>query len=177
MGMHWNKRFLNVPPRLKGRTSSQQLSPPSSSSHCGGTLGGVGGGRHSLRSCLILMSLSSICSGNFSTVPNISLLCFRQLSLLRHRFPFPEGDRSHVMIPLVRAEDSDLGKTRVLLWLSGAGPGSVRRVMTLPQKTTSSATAVEKSVAGNSNSERCIMNSSDCCMKKRELESVELWKM
>jgi len=157
--MHWNKRFLNVPPRLNGRTSSQQLSPPSSSSSSfAGTLGGSGGGgRHSLRSCLILMSLSSICSGNFSTVPNISLLRFRQLSLPRHRFSFAEGDRSHVMIPLVRPEDSDLGRTRVLLSLCGAGPGSVRRVMTLPQKTTSLATAPEKSVAGNSNSERCIM--------------------
>ena len=148
--MHRNKRFLNVPPRLKGRTSSQQLSPPSSSSSSfGRTLGGIGGGRHSLRSCLILMSLSSICSGNFSTVPNISPLCFRQLSLLRHRFPFPEGDRSHVTIPLDLAEDSDLGRTRVLLSLCGAGPGSVRRVMTLPQKTTSSAPALATSVAGN----------------------------
>jgi len=43
-----------------------------------------------------------------------------------------------------------------LVSLCGAGPGSVRRVMTLPQKTTSSATAVAKSVAGNSNSVRCI---------------------
>ena len=156
MGMHRNKRFFSVAPRLNGRTSSQQLSPPSSTSSFGGTLGGSGGGRHSLRSCLILMSLSSICSGNFSTVPNISLLCFRQLSLLRHRFSFPEGDRSHVTIPLVPPEDSDLGRTRVLVWLCGAGPGSVRRVMTLPQKTTSSATAVAKSGAGNSNSELCI---------------------
>jgi len=154
--MHRNKRFLNVPPRLSGRTSSQQLSPPSSSSSFSGTLGGSGGSGHSLRSCLVLMSLNSICSGNFSTVPNISLFRLRQLALLRHRFSFPEGDRSHVTIPLVQPEDSDLGRTRALVSLCGAGPGSVRRVMTLPQKTTSSAMQPEQSVAGNSNSERCI---------------------
>jgi len=142
MGRHPNKAFLSDPRRLIGRTNSQQLSPPSSFAV------NLGGGRDSIRSCLILMSLNSICKGNF-TAPNTLLYRRRQLSLLRQRLSLPDGERSHATKPLVRPEDSDLNRTRVSL--------SDRRVMTLPQKTMSSGTALEtEAVAGNSNSERSI---------------------
>jgi len=145
MGRHPNKAFLSVPRRLNGRTSSQQLSSPSSNAV---NLGG--GGRESLRSCLILMSLNSICKGNFITAPNAPLYRRWKLSLLRHRISLPDGDRSHATKPLGRREDSDLNGARISL--------SDRRFMTLPQKTTSSGTA-PKAVPvakGNSNSEPSI---------------------
>ncbi|WVZ00759.1 hypothetical protein V8G54_026828 [Vigna mungo] len=145
MGRHPNKAFLSDPRRLIGRTSSQQLSPPSSFAVNLGS-----GGRDSIRSCLILMSLNSICKGNLIPAPNTLLYRRRQLSLLRQWLSLPEGDRSHATKPLVRPEDSDLNRTRVSL--------SDRRVMTLPQKTMSSGTSLEtEAVAGNSNSERSIM--------------------
>ena len=143
MGRHPNKAFLSVPRRLIGRTSSQQPSPPSSFAV---NLGGGGG--ISRRSCLLFMSLNSICKGNF-TAPNTPLYRRWKLSLLRHPISLPDGDRSHATKPLVRPKDSDINRTRVSL--------SDRRVMTLPQKTTSSGTALEpEAVVGNSNSERSI---------------------
>lgn len=70
---HPNNAFLSVPRRLNSQTSFQQLSAPPPFAATLGIGIGIGGGGSSLRSCLILMSLNSICNGNFITVPNIPL--------------------------------------------------------------------------------------------------------
>lgn len=133
--MHPNEAFkalIIVPRRRNGRTISQQLSPPPSS-----FVVNFGSGTGSLRSCLILISLSSICNGNF-TIPNIPVYLFFSLLLLRYRVSLPDDDR----IP---------GTTTFSVLVFG----SALRVITFPKKTTWFGSSVKAPVE-NSKSVRVV---------------------
>ena len=154
------KAFFRWLLHVNGRTNSQQLSPPApppltelpslSASNFGSD-----SRSGSLLSCLIFMSLSSICNGNF-TIPNKPFRCFRPLlPLLRHRFSPVDADRTGLEARLDRVEvDSDLNNMNGFLFFSLGWVSS--RLMTLPQKTTSFGTLDLEIAVGNSKSKESV---------------------